>query len=541
MGRGGSGAAAAYLGRALREPPADGDRAQVLLELGAAQARIGDPAGAEHLAAAVATLADPVARAEASVLRARVLMATGQVVATAAVLDEALADLAGRDRELELQLSAEFLAVARLARETRPRALELFERLEVPDRGTTPGERALLAQVSAELCALDRPWQETASTAQRALEGGHLAVHEGPESFTACYSLGVVEQFDAAHEAATAAIDDARAKGSVWRFVHVSFVRGEIDLKRGRLDAAEADVRQGLEAMGGEPWPLARALLVRVLADVLIERGRLDDAAAELAASGMVGQPVAIYPQNSLTHTHGRLLLAQGDARAAADELIACGERQDEWRVPSPAMTPWRSSAAEALVACGDREQALRLAREEVALAERIGAPRTLGIAQRALALASPDGEQVELLREACATLEDAGAPLEHARALTDLGAALRRADVRSEARVTLARALDMAHSCGAGALVDRADKELLAAGSRHRRVALEGPDALTPSERRIAELAASGTTNRELAQSLFVTVKTVEMHLANAYRKLGIRSRADLSRALARDRDVPG
>ena len=540
-GRGASGAAVHFLRRALREPPPPADRAQVLFELGSAEARIGDPAGADHLSEAREGFENPVARAQASLAQGRVLMATGQVGPTAAVLEAAIADLAGRDRETDLHLTAEFLAVTRLGRDTRARGLDMFSRIELPERAGTAGERALLTQAAAELCALDRPAEEAAAAATKALEGGHLARHEGPESFTACYALGVAERFDDAHREATATIDDARSRGSIFRFVHVLYVRGEIELKRGRLDAAEADARLGLDALNSGPWPLARALLARVLVDVLIERGHLEEAAAELAASGLQGQPVMIYPQNSLTHTRGRLLLAQGDAQAAATELLACGARQDEWRVPSPAMTPWRSSAAEALVAAGDSEQALPLAREEVELARRIGAPRTLGVAQRALALASPNGEQVELLQEACATLERAGAPLEHARALTDLGAALRRADRRSDARQALARALDMAHSCGAGGLVDRADKELLAAGSRHRRVALEGPDALTPSERRIAELAASGTSNRELAQSLFVTVKTVEMHLANAYRKLGIHSRSELPRALGRGGDTPG
>jgi DNA-binding CsgD family transcriptional regulator len=106
---------------------------------------------------------------------------------------------------------------------------------------------------------------------------------------------------------------------------------------------------------------------------------------------------------------------------------------------------------------------------------------------------------------------------------------------------------MDLAHRCGATAVVGRAHDELVLAGARPRRPAISGLDALTPSELRIAEMAADGMTNKEIAQSLFVTLRTVEMHLHNAYRKLGISSRRALSvargalNAEARGPSVPG
>jgi DNA-binding NarL/FixJ family response regulator len=130
-------------------------------------------------------------------------------------------------------------------------------------------------------------------------------------------------------------------------------------------------------------------------------------------------------------------------------------------------------------------------------------------------------------------TLEGSQAELERARALTDLGAALRRAGNRSEAQDTLRLALDLAHRCGALSTAERARAELTAAGARPRRAALTGFDALTASERRVAELACEGLTNREIAQALFVTVKTVEWHLGNTYGKLGIASRRELKTVL--------
>jgi len=110
---------------------------------------------------------------------------------------------------------------------------------------------------------------------------------------------------------------------------------------------------------------------------------------------------------------------------------------------------------------------------------------------------------------------------------------ALRVSGRRTAARDQLIRGYELANRCGSTRLADRAWQELLAAGARPRRKELQGVASLTPSERRIAELAAGGRTNREIAQTLFVTAKTVETHLGHAYTKLGISSRVELEAAL--------
>jgi hypothetical protein len=149
------------------------------------------------------------------------------------------------------------------------------------------------------------------------------------------------------------------------------------------------------------------------------------------------------------------------------------------------------------------------LSEEEVDLARTFGAPRTLGVALRAAGVIAGGSRGEELLREAIELLSGPDSRLEQARALTDLGALLRRSNHRVDARHLLRRALDAGHHVGAGPVVERAETELRAMG-RPRRVLLTGLEALTASERRIAELAAEGLTNREIAQSLFVTARTV-------------------------------
>jgi len=162
-------------------------------------------------------------------------------------------------------------------------------------------------------------------------------------------------------------------------------------------------------------------------------------------------------------------------------------------------------------------------ATEMLSQAEGWGTARAIGMALHAAGR----------LEEAVAMLEASPARVEYAHALVDLGASLRRANRRAAARDPLRLALDVADSCGAEPLAERARHELHAAGGRPRRPRTSGVDSLTPSERRIAEMAAGGLSNPEIAQALFVTRKTVEAHLGNAYRKLDIRSRGELPAAL--------
>ena len=136
-------------------------------------------------------------------------------------------------------------------------------------------------------------------------------------------------------------------------------------------------------------------------------------------------------------------------------------------------------------------------------------------------------------LREAAGVLEDSPARLEYARALVDLGAALRRGNRRADARGPLEEGLRLAKQLGAGALAERARTELRAAGGRSSDPNGNGAAQLTASERRVAELAAQGQSNPEIAQALFVTRKTVETHLGHVYAKLAISGRGQLGGVL--------
>jgi DNA-binding NarL/FixJ family response regulator len=240
-----------------------------------------------------------------------------------------------------------------------------------------------------------------------------------------------------------------------------------------------------------------------------------------------------VYMRADVLLARGRLRQSQGRLEEAAEDMRESGRRQLELGNVTPIVSPWRSSLSRVLFELGEPAEARRLAEEELALARQVGAPRALSIALRGMARVEGGDEEIALLEEASTVIDSSGAQLERARVHAALGAALHRAGRPEDAREPLRLAVDLAHRSGAWALEKHALAELRATGARPRRRLATGSGALTPSERRIAELAAAGQLNREIAETLFVTTNTVEYHLRNAYKKLGISSRTQLAEAL--------
>lgn len=277
--------------------------------------------------------------------------------------------------------------------------------------------------------------------------------------------------------------------------------------------------------------PVARGLI----AACRLAQGRLGEAEAALPRISD-GDGIQDFDVPALLDVRAQLRLEQlRPADAVADALEAGRLSRGSWGVMGPGVVAWRSTAALAQLALGNSERARGLAGEELDLARERGLTRVVIRDLRVLAFAAKGARVLDLLAEAVKIGRAAPPRLEYMNALVDLGAATRRANQRTAARHPLRVGLDLAERGGAGALVRRARDELGATGARSRRVMLTGVQALTPSERRVADLAASGLTTRQIAQVLFVTPKTVEFHLRHVYRKLDIpSSRGDLARAIS-------
>jgi DNA-binding CsgD family transcriptional regulator len=330
-----------------------------------------------------------------------------------------------------------------------------------------------------------------------------------------------------------AAVAEAQAVANGMILPGVLSQRAWLALRRSDLVAAEADALVLLEAPVLSAPPFYRQLATGVLVDALTERG-------ELVQAEHVLEPVAADLQSTsrsaalLRHARGRLRFAQRRFGEALDDFRAVGDVATRALAISPCYLPWRSDASLVELALGSADAARRLSTEELELAHAFGAPRALGVALRAAGLVAGGQRGEDLLREAVEVLAGPDARLERARALADLGALLRRSNRRVEARLVLRQAVDTAHRVGAEPIASRAETELRATGAKPRRVMLTGLEALTASERRIAELAAEGLSNAQIAQTLFVTARTVEGHLTHVFQKLDVSVRTELPAALA-------
>jgi DNA-binding CsgD family transcriptional regulator/tetratricopeptide (TPR) repeat protein len=517
--------AATYLRRALEEPADDERRAGLLITLGRTEAQAGDADAITHLTAGLRGAKDPARRVDAAVTLAHALAASQRTAESVAILTELGDQLSESDPKLAAQIFSELVSLG-----------DLIARPLVPVRARrlAPSTDPVgLTHRAVELTASATSAGEASRLAQAALADGELLERGDAVYAFACAMLIYTESFEAAGHFLDQALCGAAADGSAPRFVGASGQRALLNARRGALLDAEADARAAVEASQLHDWQLWQAHTLMALIDVLLARGQAKQAAAELDRALPSHQPPNDNHGALLLEARGRLRLELGETQAGVTDLLEAGRRLEQWGLHNPSVAAWRSHASLGLAALGDHQRAAELVGDEVALARRWGTPRALGVALRAQALVGSDERTIPLLHDACATLARSQAPVEHARALTDLGAALRRANHRTQARQHLQAALDIASATGAVSLAQRARTELEAAGARPRSVLRSGVDALTPSERRIAQMAAAGDANGTIAQALFVTIKTVEMHLTSTYRKLAIASRTELVEAL--------
>jgi DNA-binding CsgD family transcriptional regulator len=544
LSRGAPAAAVAWLGRALVEPPAEANVAEVLFELGSAELRIGAPEAVDHLTAAVEVTREPTLLGTSARLLGLALTLSGDADRAVEAVESAIEMVEPHDRELALLLEAELAAHAQEAslerRAPAARRLERYAGLE----GATPGERLVVASIAFDRARASESEREAVAELERALAGGRLldeqAVDVTGPSCLLLVSLLATDALDLADACLEEKIADARARASIPAVAFVLEFRGRASLRRGAVMDAAEDARAALELLVSGGIQLGRGFALALLIEALIEAGDVEAAERALRSSGFADDIPPGLPVNDLLEARGLLRVAQGRPSEGLDDLVEFGRRDALWGGANPLASRWRSHASLALAAMGEGEPAREMALEDLERARRWGAASGIGVALRAAGLAAGGAASLDRLREAADVLERSPARLEHARALTDLGAALRRAKRRSEARNALRAGLALANRCGARALAERAGIELRAAGDRSSSPHEPGVQPLTVSERRVAELAAAGHSNPEIAQFLFVTRKTVETHLGHVYRKLGISGRGELGRALADPASAP-
>ena len=512
-----------WLQRALAEDAPEPPRAELLARLGDVRVLARDPAAVADLQEAHRLATDPV-------LRATVALSLVIVFAHAGRWDPAIELLESVERDPEpipAALRAELAAIGAVAMLHDPMLQHGLEarraEYEVLVAQDSWGSAALAAVLAQEASHHGRP-QEAVAYARRALADGRLfgdRAAGGWASPMVFEALVRSNELDFASETVEKLHAAALAAGSTIAEISSLGNRAWIHAIRGELAEAEA-VLSTVLALAQEAGVLMGVTSVLfVVVDVLLERPAMAHIVELVEAVDLGPDFMQTASGGMLLEVRGRLRLQRRDSERGIADVRAAGVIFSDLGFCA-SYSAWRSVLALALPA-GDREQALELAHEELAMARSTGLALPQAIALRALGILDGTPAGLEQLRESVALLEHSQARLEYARSLVELGAALRRANQRAEAREHLAQGLRLAHACGAEALRAQAERELAAYGGRRPRLVLSGRESLTASELRVIELAAAGATNSEIAGSLYVSLKTVETHLSRAYRKLGL------------------
>jgi DNA-binding CsgD family transcriptional regulator len=518
--------AADLLRRAVDEGAAE-DRATLLFELADLELGMLRPDGAERMREALAAGLDDrlVARARAAL--GTVLLLSDPVAGFAEI---AAARAGTGDERLRLRLEAAELEALVFVDALGDARRERYAAITADPEPSV----AALAHLASELALRGAPVTEVEALAARAAAGDRLLDELGPGGSTwslLTHALRFAERPDAARRLLVAGDRVVRERGlraagafndQSWGYWHRDF---------GSAARGLAHAQAGYDAIVETALPVSVAAVVAVVAENLVLLDRHDEAATlmDLPLEPVRDTFVEVFALTARGLTRmmtGRDAGAESDLRRVVAILDARG-----WHAPSAARG--RLRLAELLAARGDRTEARELIAHDVHAAQAAGTCGSLGMALRVRALTEDGGARLATLERAVATLDASPLLLERGRALLDLGSALRERGDRARARDVLRGALDLASRTESAWLARLVRAELHASGARPRRERTSGVEALTPSERRVADLAAEGLTNREIAESLWVTPKTVEYHLSRVYTKLGITMRQALSGAL--------
>lgn len=528
--------AATYLRRALQEAMEPARRGELVHRLARAEVALRDPAAIGHLQEAAQLASDPSRALEVVLELADVLALAGQWDAVSGVIEGSLAQLGDRTGARGL-LDLEALRAAYWGYDPamyarfeveRPRLLELVSgRSDVESRHlrwVLAAFGAIQSMPRAEILELIGPASQDWIERRGGRESSLVA--------QALLALLIVGAYQTGERMA-AALGEAGRGGSLLAMLTSVGYTAALDAHRGRLGTSEANFSVVLELMRANELSLmVLTTFLHFCLDTILERFALEEVGDLVEALEM---PTAFGKTMSgamVLEVRAAVRMNRG-ARAAALRDLRAAEAIFRPLDTGPRFSYWRSRLALSLPAA-ERDQALGLVREELALARDVNAAKAEGVALRTLGLITGGDEGLEHLHASIELLRANDAPLELARSLTELGSAVRRANSRRAAREHLQEALELAQYCGAERLEARVREELRVAGAKPRRRALTGPDSLTPAERRVARMAAKGSSNREIAHELFVSLRTVEMHLTNAYRKLGDCTRTELSGALS-------
>ncbi|WP_433856031.1 ATP-binding protein [Streptomyces kronopolitis] len=536
--RGAPDVAVTYLRSALGRQPGAAERGPLLLQLGVAAGHYDADLALSYVTGALEVLTEKNARRDALGVLTYCLQFSRRPRGALSGVDRLIAELCGEtehgggaDRELVLRMRAlrSWREYERSAdRSPEPSAPVSVEGLV----GRTPGERQLLALHAFHSLKAAVPAPYVTELVDRACVNLPVFSHDlFPLHYFVAQTLFYLDELDRVDRFIGQLTQGAENKGLELLDSSLSVLQAALAWQGGNVTEAlgTAQAAAGRRPAAGTR-PYATTLdIIRI--NALLEQGQLDAAEQVVLTRSPEEPQEAGWERPLFLLSLSALRMSQGEPRTALALLRECGHHLDAAGTVNPAICPWRSRAAAAHLALGERPAAHALIEQELDLARQSRIPRALGVALRAAGLAAQGARGPELLGEAVHVLTATPARLDLARTLGDLGVALLRRDERSGARDALQRGLELATACGATALAGRLRDPLHEAGGRAAR---PGGSLLTPGEERVSTLAVQGHSNKQIAELLVVSLRTVETHLTGAYRKLGIAGRHHLAAALA-------
>ncbi|MFG2232642.1 AAA family ATPase [Streptomyces sp. NPDC048723] len=531
-------------GRWLRGGPGRGltatERRDLHVELARAASRtfVAPAHALWHLRQALAVTPGPREQAPVAVQYAMMALGTRRAPEALRLLERVLDDLrdaagAGAepaDREVRVTVESALLATAVNDRTALPAARARAASMPVPS-GHSPADRRLLAALSA-FAALDGgSARRAAALARQALRADEPGT-AGWGVFCSSAVLALADSVDEALAALDHALSPAEAHPPLWPRRAALAGRSLILHGIGDVPAAARDAWAAVEVVGpaGAP-PLAHI----ALSSVLLSQGEAPQAGAVLDALARTAPDLdrSVWEWHHYLYTRGRILRELGDLEGALELWRRCGRSQEEAGIANPVLAPWWLPTATTLGRLGRGAEAAGIVAAARERARCWGTARAMGLGMVAAASVVEGRGRTALLAEAVGLLAESPARLELAKAEYQLGRELLALGDACGARGHLRQAIGLATRCGYHVLAAIARDALVTAGGRMPQLAAIPLDSLTHSERRIATLAQSGHSNKKIAGALFITPRTVEMHLTNVYRKLDVRGRADLPRDL--------
>jgi DNA-binding CsgD family transcriptional regulator len=523
--KGAPNAAARYMRHAVEVADFEQLPPALLIDLGLAEAAAGEPISLDRFEQALDLVSEPEERADALYSLGQTLYRFGRYGEAGLAFRRGAHLFESGEQQVRMRFEGSAWSAESHYTPARHGPVSIA-------KGDGPGDRAIMAVQALQESLTTPPAARAAELANRALGDGALLAEQtsqGPSVNLATLALLHCGRVIDAQTAADATVRDARERGARHAHAEALLVRSLIGYARGHIIDAAADAEAAMDGMRLMSHAHAQTA-VATLVHCMIDRGELDEAAKLIEhPDTRVSLPEGFGIQAYVRVARGRVHYLQKDIGAARDDLDAAEDALHDFSATNPAMLPWRSLAGLIAHAAGDEAKAHRLIHEEVRLARLFDVPIALGIALRRQALTEAKEQAPRTFREAVRVLETTEAKLEFARAHAGLGRALRRVGERVDARTHLGIALDLAHRCGATALEAEIRADLTAAGARTRRPAVTGVESLTPTELRVAQLAAQGLSNREIAEQMFVSRSTVAWHVRNVYRKLQVDSRDQL------------